>query len=785
MAITFDDSISKYIIIYHHFLDGLINTKVGNTIDLVMTSLVNFITSYNLIDKIHILYTKIVKDNLYRLEFFDINYETINYNINFNYKEEHNYETELDNLKKYLSFCIFPTSFNEHLSSSIIFIKDNRLYFFILNSGEDINFNNNIPIKIGEYSHYQLTKGIILCNNIDIKDEFIIGINKLKKILFLSFFYKYIIQTKYKSEYLSKKEFNQEFFYFFEYIKKNFISTINFNNQIINIKSLHTDRLKEFLKKENKDKVFMIVENYYRLIAENLINVSDELQNISNLDICDIYKYNLKYTKKNNILQLLKGGKDKMRKDFIKKIILYYDNENFYIRTQESGSCTWFAIYYSIILYFVIFNDFDVYVKFITDINSYFYDKVQKIFTLENFKKTTNFIYMKKLYSKFIDIGLIENNLLFDIQDILYDVDINLYEDDTPNNNYIKNDWTYDYINFELISEKKFLDETYENFKKEGDPSSFNYCNRAYKLFILQNNGQFFFKENDNIDLEKFICNLNFLLNPFDKDRYRETLKTIREVCLNSISIFKETYNFEMTQNCPSYIFYFIPIILYINNIKRDDDCIILDFKENKNKLFQCCIIYFRLYLINNLFLRIINIVKDEEITKNLLKIIILLLINYSEGNIINQTKYFNIKLPFDINYFGIFDSNLVTFRRFDYYESFNTMIESFNTMIDNYLYLETYLYDNPNYINENFLIYNIARINEKPEIKEKLIKFYSQEYYLNLKNGQKEDILDNIIKKLIILLYQYPIGMTVDNIYLRYIEKDTFMLEFKKKSMI
>ena len=43
MAITFEDSTIKNIIIYHHFLDGLINRKTGNSVNNVMNTLKDFI----------------------------------------------------------------------------------------------------------------------------------------------------------------------------------------------------------------------------------------------------------------------------------------------------------------------------------------------------------------------------------------------------------------------------------------------------------------------------------------------------------------------------------------------------------------------------------------------------------------------------------------------------------------------------------------------------------------------------------------------------------------------
>jgi hypothetical protein len=804
--ISFDDSIENKRIIYHHFLDGLINTKSGNSVDKVMKTLEVFIGHYKLVDKLYILKTIINREGNFLLEFNNLIYDAkVSYTFEFNYKDDNqdyssslfknecDYIYEFKNLKKYLSFCIFPTLFNEHLSSSIIFIKDYKLYFFILNSGLDINYNNIKPIKIDDdniNNLYQLTKGIILCNDITNDEEFRKGIGNLKKILFINFFYKYVDKENYKTFERDSLVFNKDFIKFFDYMKTNFELNILFSKQIYDIKDLDIELLKNCNKSNvQSDKVFKINDHYYVVIAKNLLKITEELQNMSNLDINDINKYNYKYTLENNILQELKGKNEKIRKIFIKKIILYYENKNFYIRTQESGSCSWFAIYYSLILYIVIFHDFEFYKDFIFNINNYFYEIIKIIFTYNNFKNTSNFIYMKKLCSKFIDIGLIEDKILFDIQDIIYDLECRIEDNDNINNNYVINsDLQIKDISLDFITEDEFIQKIKKNFQNKSNKLIYFYI--AHKLFTLQHKGKFFFKQTDDIILEEIIHNIDISLL---KDKYSDYfIKSIKENSLHYINIYKETYNFDMTQSCPSYIFYFLPIILYYNNIEREDDYITLDFKENKNNLFKCCLVYFRLYLINIIFENIslsIENLRNNDLEENskeiLLKILILPLLNKIDGKIISQVSFFNLDyLSSDITYLGIFNKA--------YPKSIRNSLfyETFNTMIDNYLYMEEYLYDNPNYITEQFLIYNILRINENLEIKEKLIKFYCKEYYLNFKNFEKKkilneikqiNILDMIIKKLVILLYKYPLGDKT-NPYLRYINIMTFMPNFKKK---
>ena len=97
-------------------------------------------------------------------------------------------------------------------------------------------------------------------------------------------------------------------------------------------------------------------------MSNDLESYSNDIESFENntsqlrVLILFIDNYKLEFTKENNIIERLKGKKN-IRKNFLEKIILYYDKDNFYIKDQESGSCSWFAIYYSIILYFVILKN--------------------------------------------------------------------------------------------------------------------------------------------------------------------------------------------------------------------------------------------------------------------------------------------------------------------------------------------------------------------------------------------------------------------------------------------
>ena len=135
---NFEKSVNIYTATYHHFLDGLINTTEGNSLDNVFKTLNDLIkinTEFK--NKCCFLIPELKFPN-YELNFYKIDQEgkknlvfknKISYSNFFllkSYRENSYNEQILSNFRDILSFCIFPTGFNNHLTSSVIFIKENE-----------------------------------------------------------------------------------------------------------------------------------------------------------------------------------------------------------------------------------------------------------------------------------------------------------------------------------------------------------------------------------------------------------------------------------------------------------------------------------------------------------------------------------------------------------------------------------------------------------------------------------------------------------------------------------
>ena len=714
---TFNDSITKYRSVYFHFLDGLLNTITGGSFANVKSTL-----------------QEIAQIDLNHINFININYS--NYTITFreidsiiDYKDDNIFKIPLN----YLKFCIIPMSFNDHATTTIIFIKGTQLYLFILNSGLDIQENGKEQTIDGQVL-YQLTKGIILCDNINDPLKLEKAYKSIKDFLFIGLFYKNIKDDTYfekKSNEYPREYPNNDSYFFKNDFKKLLEKFKNiFGSNFDNIFSLNNipctiDELLNRFSEKYRQKFFKIRINYYVLASKFIDIQTDKQTNIGN--IININEYN------NSLITSLKTN-EQISENFLRKIILYNKDKNLYIYPQESGSCSWYSIYFSMLLFY---NDKDEHIQFINKINTKFYEYIKKIYTKDTFQEVLKsdkdtYFYMKQLCSKLIDIKLIDDKLLYEQQDIIYNTDLKLeFEDASDLYYYFNNtDHYYDDDSVKLISNM------YNSFSSSRKP--INFYLTAYLIFQEQKN---FF--NEKIDFKLILDKLKIFLSSIG-------LKSHYENISNYLILFKNTYELKLETKTPSNLTYFIPIILYINN-NNNSPPLELDFNDNKNNLFECCLVFYRLYLIT----RIINYydknTKKSKDISELCDLTILPLIN----NVGNSKFDYQYKL-YQSDVIDIKDDlfNLFSSRQSNANspENGNLIFDSFNENFDNLIKIEEYLFENPKFITEDYLIININRINNYREQKLELIKFYCNNIHNNYNNEY-----DNNYKKLYILLFDAP----------------------------
>jgi len=739
MSSQFEESIHEYRSIYFHLMDGLLNTTEGGTIENVILTLKD-IAKINL-NNINFTDISINWDNggyYLRKKRFDENLNRLFLSFNYEITDKDD-EIDSDIIKESLNFCIISSGFNNHATTTIIFIKEKKMYLFILNTGLDIQHNGD---KIGNF--YQLTKGIKICDDVDDESKLKNALKIIKDFLFIRYFYEYCDNVRYSIYEYKKNKFNKNI-----KILLNYFKDIYDENEKIFFLNNTLKSIKDLLDDENLDKTdyennsFFKINLHYYILVSNFINKksknSEFRVSIRDLLIQDIHEYKENPT----IINFLRENKS-LSDNFLKKIILYYKESNFYIYPQESGSCTWFSMYYSILLYFVIHRNYDEYKDIINKLNTSFINHINKVYTDKNFNyelissKNTNYLYMKKLCSKLIDIKIMDSKILYNQQDFIYKNNLKI---EFKNINDEKIFYVEKYENYYDKNKIKFIKNLHNNLHNS---NKLNLYMTAYEIFEEKQNPVF----KSEINIENILLNL--------KEYLKENKTDNLDKLINEIILFKNTYSLNMDNDIPSYITYFIPIILYINYFKNSIDSKheILDININKKELFEYCIIFYKIFSIIKIMficnLLFHNWYIDDHICK-LYELTILQLINTTE------TKIENIKGHRNQNFSDIkFSEDILNIFTKEYY-SFTindpnvNIYENFNTNINNYVNIETFLYENPDYITDEFLIYNIGRINNQPPIKKKLIEFYCKKIYL-----EKEEKKD-IYSSLFILLYNFP----------------------------
>jgi hypothetical protein len=189
---SFNESIEKYKSIYYHFLDGLIGAGGGSTIYSVLTTLKDLtpgILPQEITFALPNYLNRTDKEVLINLEFTN----NVSVPIDFIYDLSANIPLE------YLKFCIIPLGFNEHQTTTIIFIKDDKMFLYILNTGLDMQ-ENGVPSTINNETLYQLTKGYEICDNIQDPTKLNKSYEIIKYLLFIGYFYKFIENNEYKNK---------------------------------------------------------------------------------------------------------------------------------------------------------------------------------------------------------------------------------------------------------------------------------------------------------------------------------------------------------------------------------------------------------------------------------------------------------------------------------------------------------------------------------------------------------------------------------------------------------
>ena len=440
--------LTKYNTIHFHFLDGYIRNDLGNLID----NNINILNKYIDIDKTEIYVCKqnnkyiftyyyILNNNVNILLFKNLNNNHIKYTY-LVYNESTYKEFIYNNIttiQKLFKYCIFQEDHDEHSTSILIFEKKNKLYLLFFNSGMGIEKHENIVINQDKLFLPYI--GIQICNDINNKSTYLKSINNIFKIFLISNIYtqiEEIIKVCYEINQPDSVilKYNQSIIDILNQILITgdtiicFPKFIQYNGIQYDLYELYkymVDKKHNFNYDQNKN--IKLIYNYYEYILEfiklniqNCIFQEFKLSNINNLANTDFNNKKLKFNFKLPI--------------FIEdKIKLHKSNDNLYIYSQESSSCSWFVMYWPLIFYNIFNNNIDNYYKIIENITNKYHDILcNVIFTKDNFDKLyindySSYLYMNKLYNKYIDLNVLKSSLINRQYIDIYQIPINIKYD--------------------------------------------------------------------------------------------------------------------------------------------------------------------------------------------------------------------------------------------------------------------------------------------------------------------------------------------------------------------
>ncbi len=467
--------------IFYHYLDGLLDSAIGdhpeNPRNFVLKNLIssptfikneiNFLSfDINYLSGICKLQFLSNKNKKLIVNNFDANnLPEIFTNLNMVEDSLHSSKTNAEKINTLLDkfkYCIYQISDDDHATSILFFQKNNKQYVLSFNSGQGIDNHGNTLINHNIF--YSPFIGYRLVDNIS--EEPIECLTKIFTImlipeLFTLFSKPYklndIITTTKKDKYILNFTLIDNIIKYLHKIKPFENKKIDFNlivkvkesdreyNDLQILNSIRTgysypdsnNKLtgtKNFQEKQSKPgkKIYYIEgENprttnkiYFYSFFKTVLDLLELLPFIySDIGLDDLSNY----TPTN--LNDFRISMDNIKDQIIKKIVLHQANNKLYILPQESGSCSWFSIYWPIIMAPIfISNDHNDYKKIINEINSIMLCKIKQTFSYDNFISVYNeypdgIILMKNLCQKFINIGILENNVLKQQMDVLYDIE--------------------------------------------------------------------------------------------------------------------------------------------------------------------------------------------------------------------------------------------------------------------------------------------------------------------------------------------------------------------------
>ena len=570
-----------------YFLDGFINENVGDILDNIKTYLIVNKLLPN--DKVEYVINGSsdygIKLNLLNQKELNIKYNDL---IN---------DTQIYKLFNDVHYMITHVASDKHATSLLLYTINNVMYCMSFNSGSGIELHELHEIK--NNNMYLPYIGFIICEDVTKKDKLKDASDYYIKILVFNNFYNFLCELPNID--LTMTLINQIKIPY-DIITKDFTSDqkTKFNNQFvfnINGVSKSFNDLFDYTKADLANKKLNVIINskYYNLVHDFFYSTKTkfDIDKIisSKLDIYD--KKNVDIHNKNEIYK-------KIPADIQNKNNLHFYNNKLYIYEQQSGSCTWFSIYWPLLFYHIIHSrDINNYISLFNKICETAYKYVTTIFKYEYFVKEYSldksyYNFMVNICHKLVNLNVLDKSYLNSVDDIIYDISFDIPNKETPNETITINNMLIDKeiykIMLDLIKTKNTTQIITDLIHIMIKPSpNNNYYLKLNTLIIIL--------------WELFINNINIYKNVPINNYNLKTLHALYNLQKQS-NIIIDNYNNILTKKVksPIYIIKYYHLIMYLYDFYKEN---VQNFKINMSLddiLINFSEILYKFETINNLF---------------------------------------------------------------------------------------------------------------------------------------------------------------------------------------
>jgi len=783
-----------------YFLDGFVNNKKGDILNNVM----NYLKNNNLMPSTNIYY--MINELLQTNYNFSLNLKicksTIDGSLDVVFDQMQitckSKSPNFIDLFKKNHYWITHNGYDKHATSLVLYTKNNVMYLMSFNSGANIDlhkYNNN------KYLPYF---GFILCDDIQNSTKLNYAYDHYMRMLFFGIFYNFLsnltltnntnirqVIDKFEDVYnfiikemttTQKKEFNNEF-----------NIDIDITEQNISIKKEENKSIEyiiELCKSFKYNDIHMIahINSKYYILLFKYFNKCNEITEIKfDLQLDKFDKNNINLKNDNEVYK-------KIPEDIKNKNNLHVQNNELYIHPQQSGSCTWFSVYWPLLFYHIIHtNDFDEYLKLFNKICTTAYNYVCKIFKIEYIvheyqQQKSYYNYMINMCHKLVNLNILDKSYLKSVDDLIYNISIDVSSQiiinekiNITNVSFIHPKIDIFDMNIDIYILRDF------RLKKQQNSSISTYIQLLLQI-LSKNKTCLNIKMNTLIIIlwELFINNINIYKNKlFDITKMKKKVKyemtdNSKLIEVDKLLLYMNIYNnvLEINNKSPIFVIKYYHLIIYLYNFYKEHNIcaipkfthqLIIDFSIYMYKFELFNQIIYLLYILSGYgsemesyraaicdIIPHILLISDTYFKNNEYGVYDMLF-DISNQYFINIFEIYNINPEFKIQKTVEFDTIDI-----DILENYNMFLLNHPEIIFDSInqdIVQVYQY-NPVYpiYYSNFIQMNIFLIFENEKIRTKLLKYFLQKYYKHIKLAVSQEIyhIRIICKNIQLLLHKY-----------------------------